>query len=152
MIEAEVLVEAKDWKKIIRNPKRQISNILNKFPNNFKFFYKKVYISVLLTNNKQIKLLNYKFRKKNKGTDILSFPNFTEKELKKNLKNKKIYLGDIAISYEEFSKKNKKDLPNGFIKIFIHGFLHLLSYDHKSNKDFERMNTIENKIFQKVKG
>ena len=38
MIEAEVLVEAKDWKKIIRNPKRQISNILNKFPNNFKFF------------------------------------------------------------------------------------------------------------------
>tara|TARA_Y100001958_G_C21043182_1_gene412069 strand:- start:177 stop:635 length:459 start_codon:yes stop_codon:yes gene_type:complete len=152
MIEAEVLVESKNWKKIIRNPKRQISDILKKFPNNYKFFYKKVYISVLLTNNKKIKILNHKFRKKNKATDILSFPSFTKNKLNKNLNNKKIYLGDIAISYEEFSKKNKKDITNGFTKIFIHGFLHLLNHDHKSYKDFEIMNSIEKKIFQKVKG
>ena len=44
MIEAEVLVESKNWKKIIQNPKKKIRNILNKFPNNYKFTSKKVYI------------------------------------------------------------------------------------------------------------
>ncbi len=61
-------------------------------------------------------------------------------------------MGDIVISYEEFSKQNKNDYKDGFIKIFIHGFLHLLSFDHKLDKDYKIMNSIENNIFQKVKG
>ena len=152
MINAEVLIESKNWKKIVNNPKNKISNILEKFPNSYKFVGKEVYISVLLTDNKKIQVLNKKFRKKNRPTDVLSFPFFNKKDLKKNLKNKKFYLGDIIISYQEFIKKNKNDFKNGFIKIFIHGFLHLLNFDHKSIKDFKIMNSIENKIFQKVKG
>ena len=152
MIDAEVLVESKQWKKIIRNPKRIILNTLNEFPKKYKFVGKKVYISILLTNNKKIKLLNKKFRKQNKATDILSFPFFNEKKLKKNFKNKKLYLGDIAISYEEFSNRNRENYLDGFIKIFIHGFLHLLSFDHKSDKDYKLMNSIENKMYQKIKG
>ena len=119
MIDAEVLVESKQWKKIIRNPKRIILNTLNKFPKKYKFVGKKVYISILLTNNKKIKLLNKKFRKQNKATDILSFPFFNEKKLKKNFKNKKLYLGDIAISYEEFSNSNRENYLDGFIKILF---------------------------------
>ena len=152
MIEADVLVEFKSWNKIIQSPQKQISNILKKFPKRYKFIYKKVHLTVLLTNTNEIKILNKKFRKKNKPTDILSFPFFDKQDLKKNLKNKKIYLGDIAISYEEFLKKNRDDYKNGFIKIFIHGFLHLLNFDHKSNKEFKKMRLIENKLFQKVKG
>ena len=152
MIDADVLVESKRWKKIIKNPKSKISKILKKFPNKYKFFYKKVSICVLLTNNQKIKSLNKKFRNKNKPTDILSFPNFDNKNLKKKLQSKKFYLGDIVISYEEFSKKNINDHENGFIKIFIHGFLHLLNYDHKSNNEFKVMSDIENQIFHKVKG
>ena len=152
MINAEVLVESKKWKKIIRHPKKIVSNTLEKFPKKYKFIGKKVYISILLTNNKKIKLLNKKFRKKNKPTDILSFPFFDKKRLKKNLKNKKIYLGDIVISYEEFSERNRKNYLEGFIKIFIHGFLHLLSFDHKLDKDYKIMNYVENQIYQNVKG
>ena len=152
MIDADVLVESKYWKKIIQNPKKLILNILKNLPNNYKFINKKVNISVLLTTNKKIKYLNKKFRKKNKPTDILSFPFFEKKELKKNLKKKNLYLGDIAISYQEFSKKNKKNYKIGFIKIFIHGFLHLLNFDHKTNKEFKIMNSIEQKIYHKVKG
>ena len=152
MINAEVLVETKNWKKILKNPKKLILNSLKKFPKRYRFIYKKVNISVLLTNNKKIKFLNKKFRNKNKATDILSFPFFDKKAQKKGLKNKKIYLGDIIISHEEFKKKNKNNLKNGFIKIFIHGFLHLLNFDHKSNKDYKKMNSIENKIFEMVKG
>ena len=152
MIETDVLVESKSWKKIIRNPKKQIKNILIKLPKNYKFFKRKAYISILLTNNKKIKLLNKKFRKKNKPTDILSFPFYEKKILKRNIKIKKFYLGDIIISHEEFEKKNKNDYTNGFIKIFIHGFLHLLSFNHKSNKDYKIMSSIEKKLFKKVTG
>ena len=150
MIEVEVLVEARQWKKNLNKLKKIIFHIVKKFPKQFIFVNKKVYISVLLTNNKKIQLLNKKFRKKNKPTDILSFPSFNKKKLKQIIKNKNIYLGDIAISYEEFYKKNKNDFINGFIKIFIHGFLHLLSFDHKLNKDYKVMSRIEKKIFKKI--
>ena len=152
MINAEVQLESNNWNKIIKNPKKLILETIKKFPKDYKFLNKRIYITVLLTNNKKIQLLNKNFRKKNKPTDILSFPFFDKQDLKKNLKNKKIYLGDIAISYEEFLKKNRDDYKNGFIKIFIHGFLHLLNFDHKSNKEFKKMRLIENKLFQKVKG
>ena len=152
MINAEVQLESNNWNKIIKNPNKLILETIKKFPKDYKFLNKRIYITVLLTNNKKIKLINKNFRKKNKPTDILSFPFFDKQDLKKNLKNKKIYLGDIAISYEEFLKKNRDDYKNGFIKIFIHGFLHLLNFDHKSNKEFKKMSLIENKLFQKVKG
>ena len=152
MIEVDVLVESKNWKKIIQNPKKEIRNIVTKFPNRYKFIYRKACISVLLTNSKRIKLLNKKFRKKNKPTDILSFPFFDKKNLRKNLKSREFYLGDIVISYNEFVKKNKNDNKNGFIKIFIHGFLHLLHFQHKSDKDYEVMNLVEHEIFKRVKG
>ena len=152
MINAEVLVDTQNWKKIIKNPNVLISNTLKKFPKTFRFDNQKVYISILLTTNKKIKLLNKKFRKKNKATDILSFPFFDKKNMKKSLRKKEFYLGDIVISYEEFLRKNKKNYKDEFIKIFIHGFLHLLNFDHKSNKDHSIMSSKENKIFKKVKG
>ena len=152
MIESEVLVESKNWKKIIKNPSRLISNSLKKFPDEYKFNKKKVQITVLLTNNKRIKFLNKRFRKKNKSTDILSFPFFEKTNLKKVIKLKKFYLGDIVISYEDFIKKNKSNYEISFIKIFIHGFLHLLKFDHISDNDYLIMNKVENQIFKKIKG
>tara|TARA_B100000401_G_C52565970_1_gene605614 strand:- start:78 stop:536 length:459 start_codon:yes stop_codon:yes gene_type:complete len=152
MIDVEVLVESKVWNKIIENPQKLIKNSLKKFPKSYSFANKKVLISVLLTSNQKIRILNRKFRKKNKPTDILSFPFFDKKNLKKNINNKKFYLGDIAISHQEFLKKNKNDYKNNFLKIFIHGYLHLLNFDHKSNKDFKIMYSKENKIFNKIKG
>ena len=89
--------------------------------------------SVLLTNNKMMKNLNFKFRKKNKTTDVLSFP--TE------IKDKnKIYVGDIAISYEIIKKRSKEtSFFLEFDKMWIHGYLHLIGYDHKRLKDFRNM-------------
>ena len=66
MIEADVLVEFKSWNKIIQSPQRQISNILKKFPKRYKFIYKKVHLTVLLTNTNEIKILN----KKNKNIKL----------------------------------------------------------------------------------
>ena len=66
---------------------------------------------MLLSNTKEIKKLNSKFRKKNKSTDVLSFPFYNKKNLKKKIKNEKeIYLGDIIINLNKIrSKKNMKN-------------------------------------------
>ena len=80
-----------------------------------------------------MKELNFKFRKKNKTTDVLSFP-------LKIKDNRNLYLGDIAISYE--ITKNRAKQTNFFIefdKIWVHGYLHLIGYDHKKSNDFEKM-------------
>ena len=152
MINVEVLVDSNNWKKIISNPKKLIIESIKKFPKKYSFIDKKVNISLLLTNDKKIKLLNQKFRNKNKPTDIISFPFFDKKNLKINSKKKEFYLGDIVISDQEFLRKNKSEYKNEFLKIFIHGYLHLLNFDHKLDKDYKIMYEIEKKIFNKIKG
>ena len=80
-----------------------------------------------------MKKLNFKFRKKNKITDVLSFP-------LKYKKNKIIYIGDIAISYEIINQRSKlSNFSKEFDKIWVHGYLHLIGYDHKKIKDFKKM-------------
>ena len=107
---------------------------------------------MLLSNSKEIKLLNKKFRKKNKATDILSFPFQTKNELKRKIKKEKeIYLGDIIINLNKI--KNKKVLKKfkiQFDHLWIHGLVHLLGHDHKKNKDFLKMNRVEKRYFDLV--
>ena len=87
-----------------------------------------------------MKDLNNKFRKKNKATDVLSFP-FNYKITKNS------YLGDMAISYEIINKRSiKSNFFIEFDKMWIHGYLHLLGYDHKKLKNFQKMNKKENLI------
>ena len=102
----------------------------------------------MLSNNKKIKKLNKKFRNKDKPTDILSFP------FRKKIKmNKKTYIGDIVISYNFINKpktQKKEIFREKLIKIFIHGFLHLLNFDHKKNTDYKKMLKEEKQIFKSV--
>tara|TARA_Y100000996_G_C22485323_1_gene627957 strand:+ start:72 stop:404 length:333 start_codon:yes stop_codon:yes gene_type:complete len=102
----------------------------------------------LLSNNKNIKKLNSNFRNKNKATDILSFP--FEKKIKVS---KQIYLGDIIISYNFIDRPKAQKIKffkKKLIKIFIHGFLHLLGFDHKKSENYKKMLKEENRIYQSV--
>ena len=147
MISVNVLTDNNLWKKKIVKPQIFFNNILKRFPKKYLFSNKKVNFTLLLSKNSNIKKLNYKFRKKNKATDVLSFPSFTKNELNKNLKKKEIYLGDIIISYQYiFPNKNNLLLES----TFIHGFLHLLGHDHKKLKDFKVMNKEEIKILNSI--
>ena len=102
---------------------------------------------MLLSGRSEIKNLNKKFRKKNKATDVLSFPFYTKKELDKRLINEKeIYLGDIIINFNEIKDKKKlKNFKTEFNDLWIHGFVHLFGHDHKKEKDFLAMKRIEKK-------
>ena len=145
MISADIVSDTKHWNNKIKKTCFFFNNLLRHFPHKYQFKKKKVSLTILLSNNKNIKKLNKKFRKKNKPTDILSFP-FDKKPFLK----KKIYLGDIIISYE-FMNKTKSltnfQFKDKVFKIFIHGFLHLLNYDHIRLKDYKKMSKEEEKIY-----
>ena len=148
MIKINVLSEEKSWSKKIQKIEKLFNKICKNFPKKFRFQNKRVYLTLLLSNNKRIKRLNKKFRNKNKHTDILSFP-FEQK--KRNLKE--IYLGDIIISFNYMDKPKNlstKKFKEKTIKTFIHGFLHLLSYDHVKDKDYKKMYNVEKKVFNSV--
>ena len=148
MIKVNVLSEEKSWTKKIKKKKIFFNDLCKFFKKKYKFTNKKIYLTLLLSNNRNIKKLNKKFRNKNKHTDILSFP------FKKNPKIfNKSYLGDIIISYNYMNKPiNLKsyDFKIKVIKIFIHGFLHLLGFDHKKQKEYKIMLSEEQKIFNSI--
>ena len=103
----------------------------------------------MLSGSYEIKNLNKKFRKKNKSTDVLSFPFHNKKNLKNEFKKEKeIYLGDIIINLSKIENKKKLKLfKEQFDKLWIHGLIHLFGYDHKKKLDYERMNKVEKNYF-----
>ena len=148
MIRIEVLSEEKNWSKKLKKKEFFFNFICKSFPKKYKFSNKNFSLTLLLSNNKNIKKLNKRFRNRNKSTDILSFPFESKIKKKKNL-----YLGDVVISYNFINKPKNQSLSlfkDKVIKIFIHGFLHLLGFNHVMLKDYKKMQKEENIIYQSV--
>ncbi len=149
MISIDVVSESNLWSKKIKKTNVFFNSLIKVFPKKYRFIKKKVSLTILLSNNKNIKKLNKKFRNKNKATDVLSFPS----EKKINIK-KSPYIGDIIISYDFMNKPKTLSIlefKNKVTKIFIHGFLHLLGHDHIKLKDFKVMLIEEEMIYQTIK-
>ena len=149
MISVSVFSEEKAWSNTLKNTDLFFKKICKAFPKKYQFSNKKVSLSLLLSNNKNIKKLNKNFRNKNKSTDILSFPFNKKVKVSKNM-----YLGDIIISYNYIDKPKTQDLESfkhKAVKIFIHGYLHLLGFNHLKNKDYFKMLREENFIYKHVK-
>ena len=147
MIKVNVKIGSKPWYKKIKNSKSYFSLKLKKISKKIYYLKKKnITFTIFLTNSITMKKLNKKFRNKNRYTDVLSFPNFSIKNLKLP-KEKNIYIGDIAVCYQIINKRSKNsNFKLEFDKAWVHGFLHLLGFDHMKNKDYFKMNKIENKI------
>ena len=133
MIKVNVIVDYSPWKSKILRPdlyvKKRLKIILKK-----KLLKKSnIEFSIMLTHKRLMKNLNFKFRKKNKVTDVLAFP-YSKKKISKG------YIGDIAICYEIVNRRSKKtNFKYEFDKMWLHGYLHLLGYDHKNNNDYNKM-------------
>ena len=143
MIKAEIVVDFSKWRTKIESPNLYFKKKIKKL-SSIKIFKKKNFqFTLLLTNKTNIKKLNKKFRKKNKETDVLSFP--IKSHFNKN------YKGDIAICYEIINFRSKKTNFNiEFDKIWIHGLLHLLGYNHVKLKDYKQMLRREQDILKRV--
>jgi probable rRNA maturation factor len=99
-------------------------------------------LTVLLVADQRIKTLNKQFRKKNKITDVLSFTADEES-----------YLGEIIINYNQVKRQAKtynQSIKEEYALLLIHGFLHLLGYDHEKKSDWQKMKTLENKLLGKL--
>ena len=142
MIKANVISGHSNWTKILKNPNDYLNKRLKILSKEPYFKSKNHEFSVLLTNNKKMKKLNLKFRKKNKPTDVLSFP--------LEIKDKKfLYVGDIAISYEIIKNRSKEtNFFTEFDRMWIHGYLHLIGYDHKKLDDYIKMHRKEKSILK----
>ena len=151
MIKVNVEVNSKSWLKKIRNPERYFSKKLKKISKIVKFFKgKNITFTILLTSSLNMKKLNKKFRNQNTSTDVLSFPFLSSNNLK-FIKQKKLYIGDMATSYEIINSRTKK---NNFLlefdKAWVHGLLHLIGYNHIKNQDYSKMNKIEKRILNSI--
>ena len=148
MINIFVFSNERAWSSRLKNKKLFFDKICKSFPKKYKFSNKKISLTLLLSNNKSIKKLNRNFRDKNKSTDILSFPFSNKLKI-----TKETYLGDIIISYNFIDKpksQNNESFRKKLIKTFIHGFLHLLSFNHVRDADYKKMLKEEKFIYQSV--
>ena len=152
MIKINVITNNNNWYRIIKNPVNYIARKIDKINNSENFFLKKkIYCTLLLSDNKEIKNLNKKFRKKNKSTDVLSFPFQARNELNNLLKKEKeVYLGDIIINFNKIKNKNLNSFKSEFDRLWIHGLVHLFGHDHKKEKDFLKMNQVEKKYLNLI--
>lgn len=115
-----------------------------------------IYINVILTNPEEIRKINNEFRKIDKETDVLSFPMFEKEELNQLLetKNKDVdILGDVIISipkvYEQAEEYNH-GFEREFAYMLVHGFYHLMGYDHMQEDEKQAMREKEENILQKL--
>ena len=151
MIKINVILNNITWKKYLKNPNSFIDKKLKLLNKKNKLYKKNTLIcSLLLSGAEEIKRLNKKFRKKNKTTDILSFPFYEKDQLKVKIKREKeIYLGDIILNLGKIKNKNNKiKFKKELNKLWIHGLVHLFGHQHKKDKDFNTMNKIEKKYLK----
>ena len=114
-------------------------------------FKKKYYLSIFITNNTKMKMINFTYRKKNKTTNVLSFPQNCTRMIEKS--SKISVLGDIVISLEkvyEESVEQNKDFYNHLSHMIIHSLLHLFGFDHECEKKFRIMKEKEISILSKM--
>ena len=150
MHKINICLDSKIWNRNIPKIENKIRQILKKSIMTEKLLCKKkIEITVLLTRSNKIRFLNYKFRKINKDTDVLSFPCEIPLFFERKIINENIYLGDIALSFDYIAKQNQ-NFNDYLKKILIHGFLHLIGHNHESNKSFLKMEKAQSKIINSL--
>ena len=117
----------------------------------------KLYISITLTNPEHIHEINKQYRNVDRATDVLSFPMFEKEELDEKIKNNDFehedVLGDIVISIEKVEEQAKEyghSFEREFAYMLVHGFYHLMGYDHIEDNDKVIMRKKEEKVLNKL--
>jgi probable rRNA maturation factor len=111
-------------------------------------------VSLLLTDDQEIRELNKKYRGIDSSTDVLSFGQMDEKDNPQSIFDieKELLLGDIVISVETAQKQALSmghSLIDELYFLSIHGFLHLIGFDHYNEDEKIKMMSLENKIIEK---
>ena len=147
----ENIEEQKEYEKVI-------SKVLEECFKEEKLTESKLYITITLTTPENIRKINKKYRNIDKETDVLSFPMFQKDELDEKIKSKDFLyedvLGDIVISIDKVERQAKEyghSFERELSYMVVHGFYHLMGYDHIEEKDKVVMRKKEDKILDMLK-
>ncbi len=140
-----------DWESIVKK-------VLNKCFEEEGLLDSKLIITITFTTPEEIRKINKKYRKIDRATDVLSFPMFEKEELDEKIKNKDFLyedvLGDIIISIEKV-REQAEEYGHSFERelsyMLVHGFYHLMGYDHIEEEDKKIMRPKEEKILNELK-
>ena len=134
-----------------------IQKVLEKCFEEEKIIDSKLMITITLTNAENIKEINKQYRNIDKTTDVLSFPMFEKDELENKIKNRLFehedVLGDIIISIpkvEEQAKEYGHSFERELSYMVVHGFYHLMGYDHIKEEDKEKMRPKEEYVLNEL--
>ena len=117
----------------------------------------KLYVSITLTNPENIHKINKEYRNVDRETDVLSFPMFEKREIEQKIENNEFehedVLGDIVISIEKVKGQAIEyghSFEREFAYMLVHGFYHLMGYDHIEEKDKKEMRQKEEIVLDKL--
>ena len=133
-----------------------INKVLNECFKNEGLTKLKLYISITLTVPEEIQKINNEFRNIDKPTDVLSFPMFQKEELEELMQSDypvEDVLGDIIISIpkvEEQAVEYGHSFERELAYMVVHGFYHLMGYDHMNDDDKKEMRKKEDEILNKL--
>lgn len=137
---------------------KTIEKVLKKCYEEENMLDSKLVITITLTTPEEIQKINAKYRNIDKATDVLSFPMFEAEELRKKIENKDFeyedILGDVIISIskvEEQAKEYGHSFERELSYMVVHGFYHLMGYDHIKEEDKIKMRPKEEKILNDLK-
>lgn len=111
-----------------------------------------IYISIIISNEEYIKQVNSKYRDIDQVTDVLSFPMFEKSEIEGAKKNAEV-LGDVIICIPrviEQAEEYGHSFEREFAYMLVHGFYHLMGYDHVNSEDKQKMRQKEENILKNV--
>lgn len=134
-----------------------INKVLNECFSEENLYNTNMYISITLTNSKNIRGINKEYRNVDKETDVLSFPMFEKDEIQAIIQSNEYdvddVLGDIVISLEKV-KEQAIEYGHSFERelayMLTHGFYHLMGYDHIKEEDKAIMRPKEEKVLKRL--
>ena len=137
---------------------KTVEKVINKCFEEEGLIDSKLIITITFTTPEEIRKINKKYRKIDRATDVLSFPMFEKQELEEKIKNKDFLyedvLGDIIISIDKV-KEQAEEYGHSFERelsyMLVHGFYHLMGYDHIEDEDKKIMRPKEEKVLNTLK-
>ncbi len=148
----DVVLEAGDWPPL-ETVEGWVASSLEAANEETNFDLRCCEVTVVLTDDEAMQAINRQHRDQDKPTNVLSFPALIPEQLSELDGSRPFLLGDLVFAYETVLKEaelGKISLQNHMCHLIVHGFLHLLGYDHEYDSDAEAMETLETNILARL--
>ena len=150
----ETRVQIEDKYKIKLHLKRKISKLVNllfeidEIKNNSAikgFEIDTIAFDIVLTDDKEIHSINKTYRNKDNPTDVITFALFADDD-NKFVFDKTVELGEIIISVDTAKRQAKETLKKEILTLIVHGIMHVLGFDHQTNKDYNFVFRVQDSV------